>query len=477
MMATTRTFTLDDQLAFAALAGDFNPIHVDPLAARRLIFGEVVVHGVHAALWALDDAWRRKGRFRLAELGVTFRQPLRLGAVASYEVAQRGRGRLSLRIRADERVVADVACSYETLRRPATRPRWPKPEGGRCRDLTFEQASAARGEFPLKYDARATARRFPRLTASLPDWQLAVILAADRLLGMECPGRNSIFSGFRMRFTPTAVAPRALSYHVAKSSPRFSSLLVAVEAPGVTGELSVSYRPAAVEQAAMSTVARLVEPGEFSGIRALVVGGSRGLGEVTAKLVAAGGGEVRLSYHVGARDAARVVGEIRAAGGVASSFAFDVLDPGTTLRDQIASGWKPTHLFYFPTPFISLNETTAFSPRLFGSYCRYYVEGFLEAFQQVSEGSAGGLAVFYPSSRALEEVMPKAIEYASAKAAGETACLHLQKLHRGMRFHFPRLPRMLTDRTATVLPVETQDPVAVLLEEIRRLSSREARGG
>ena len=59
MKATTRTFTLDDQLAFAALAGDFNPLHVDPLAARRLIFGEVVVHGVHAVLWALDVASAR----------------------------------------------------------------------------------------------------------------------------------------------------------------------------------------------------------------------------------------------------------------------------------------------------------------------------------------------------------------------------------------------------------------------------------
>jgi hypothetical protein len=250
-------------------------------------------------------------------------------------------------------------------------------------------------------------------------------------------------------------------------------LQVAVQAPGVTGELSVSYRPTAVEQAAMSTVARVVEPREFSGIRALVIGGSRGLGEVTAKVVAAGGGEVRLSYRQGARDAARVVGEIRAAGGVASCFALDILEPRTALQDQLGDGWKPTHLFYFPTPFISLNETTAFSPRLFGSYCRYYVEGFVAVFQQVSEASDGSLAVFYPSSRTLDEVIPKAIEYSAAKAAGETACVHLQKLHRGMRFHFPRLPRMLTDRTATMVPVETEDPVRVILAEIRRLS----RGG
>ena len=56
----SRTFTSDDQALFAGLAGDFNPIHLDPIAARRTQAGAVVVHGMHAILWALD---------KLVELG------------------------------------------------------------------------------------------------------------------------------------------------------------------------------------------------------------------------------------------------------------------------------------------------------------------------------------------------------------------------------------------------------------------------
>jgi len=53
-MTATRTFTMADQVAFAAASGDANPMHMDELAARRTQAGAPVVHGVQALLWALD---------------------------------------------------------------------------------------------------------------------------------------------------------------------------------------------------------------------------------------------------------------------------------------------------------------------------------------------------------------------------------------------------------------------------------------
>lgn len=50
----SRLFTMADQLAFAALSGDYNPMHVDAVAARRLIYGRPVVHGIHLLVWPLD---------------------------------------------------------------------------------------------------------------------------------------------------------------------------------------------------------------------------------------------------------------------------------------------------------------------------------------------------------------------------------------------------------------------------------------
>ncbi len=55
----------------------------------------------------------------------------------------------------------------------------------------------------------------------------------------------------------------------------------------------------------MNEVGPHVSANEFTGAAALVVGGSRGLGELTAKLLAAGGGRVTITYAYGEGDALR----------------------------------------------------------------------------------------------------------------------------------------------------------------------------
>ena len=82
-----RVFCHADQLAFAEFSGDYNPLHVDPIAARRLLFGEQVVHGIHLALWGLDR-WleRRNENVRLSSLTCDFSKPLGLDKVVRHLV-------------------------------------------------------------------------------------------------------------------------------------------------------------------------------------------------------------------------------------------------------------------------------------------------------------------------------------------------------------------------------------------------------
>ena len=57
-IVASRVYSQADQARFAALSGDLNPIHVDPVIARRTGAGALVVHGVHNLLWCLDSVGR-----------------------------------------------------------------------------------------------------------------------------------------------------------------------------------------------------------------------------------------------------------------------------------------------------------------------------------------------------------------------------------------------------------------------------------
>ncbi|MGD0300340.1 MAG: MaoC family dehydratase, partial [Bryobacteraceae bacterium] len=69
---TTRRFTMVHQERFIALSGDSNPLHIDPLVARRSMLGGVAVHGIHLLLWALDELAAQRGLKGFSRLRVHF---------------------------------------------------------------------------------------------------------------------------------------------------------------------------------------------------------------------------------------------------------------------------------------------------------------------------------------------------------------------------------------------------------------------
>ena len=47
--STTKTITESDVYVFAGITGDFNPLHVDEVSARRSRFGQRIAHGILSA--------------------------------------------------------------------------------------------------------------------------------------------------------------------------------------------------------------------------------------------------------------------------------------------------------------------------------------------------------------------------------------------------------------------------------------------
>ena len=92
-MSAAVQITLEQSRLFARLSGDFNPLHVDPVAARRLMFGATVVHGIDILLRLIERALRDTGPSALAALKASFGAPLLTGAQATIERADEATSR------------------------------------------------------------------------------------------------------------------------------------------------------------------------------------------------------------------------------------------------------------------------------------------------------------------------------------------------------------------------------------------------
>ena len=462
-----RTFTVEDQTAFALLSGDANPMHMDALAARRTQAGKPVVHGVHTLLWAMDRvAARHPGLPRPGAVRADFRSFLHIGRTAKVSEREDASGR-RLAVTADDVTILSLELGALSRRTPRA-VQVPSVEPARPNlpvELQLGQIADQRGLVAFAAEPEAVAAAFPHASAWIGVDRVGALLCCTRLVGMACPGLHSIFNRLDVELEGVGGAPGLLSYAVEGVDPRFRRVALAVAASGLTGSLVTSVRTPPVRQVSMAVLAGRVEPGEFKGARALVVGGSRGLGEATAKVLASGGAEVVVTYARGRSDAEGVAAEIGDAGGRCTVTHFEALDDAA---EQLQCVGSFTHAYYFATQSILTSSARTFDPERLEAFLAMYVSGFSRLCQALM-AQGGTVGVYYPSSVSVADRPAGMGEYAMAKAAGEILCEEINRAQSRLHVIASRLPRLATDQTASLISVETPDPIDILHPLIQRV--------
>ena len=469
---TTRAFVAADQERFARLSGDANPMHMDPVAARRTQAGAPVVHGMHAALWALD-ALIEAGCVPapVATVKAQFQRFVYVGDEVTLNLTRRSDAALRATLAVGDLAAATLTITFGA---PAAEPVEPV-----CADAAPASVSSPAeldlADLPGRAGWLAPAAEGPLVAAfghactRLGAARVGALARLSALVGTVCPGLHSIFSAFDVRMADLGGAA-GLSFRVLDVDERFRRAEIAVAGGGIAGAVTAFVRHPPVGQPGLAEVSRLVEPGEFAGTVALVVGGSRGLGALTARALVAGGGRVVITYAVGEADAREVAAELGA--DACRVLRYDAREDAAP---QLAGlEWGVTQLYYFATTRIFRQKVGLYNPALFAEFCRIYVDGFHAACTALQARAGAPLAAFYPSSVAVEDRPRDMTEYGMAKAAGEMLCADLNRFSRGLRVVVSRLPRLLTDQTATVTPVQSGDAMEAMLPAIRRMHERAA---
>lgn len=478
MSSGRRTFDLESQNRFAALSGDYNPAHMDAVAARRTQAGAPIVHGIHSLLWLLE--WVCGAGIALpvaTQLNVQFKRPIYVGDEVEADITSFTAAGLRARIRVSELDVLVVSLvfeepSIESTGAPHTSdsvvvpPEIPN-------DLDLHDMEGLSGRLLPVPSRLGSDALFPATTRYLGARRVAALVQMSCLVGMVVPGRHSLFAGLQLALTDDAAGSAAdgLDFSVRSVEPHFRIVLVDVRGGDLQGFLQTISPAPPIAQAQMAHLRELVSADEFRGSTALVIGGSRGLGEVTAKLLAAGGSRVVITYSTGKSDAEAVATQIHNAGAECATAHYDVRRNASGQLRAIGLQ-ELTHIYYFATPAIFSRKSYTLDLHSFADFNLYYIAGFLDLVRTCMHEHAGNITVFYPSTAAIDTRPAGMTEYAMSKAAAEILCADLQTHLPRVRVVSRRLPGLLTDQTSFRAGMPLSDPVDALLPLVRETQAR-----
>lgn len=458
-------FSTADQERFGSLSGDHNPLHMDPVAARRLVTGRTVVHGIHTLLHMLEALPEQVDWIR-GQIECEFLSPVCVGDEVVIAAAPGLDG-----ARVFIASVEALPCTRITL---TSNQMAPEPPTSGAEAQSSPHSSTPQERAPeswvgqrLRVDLPGSsfASHFPRACARLGERRVAALALLSYFVGMECPGQHSIFAS--LAFHASKVSD-GVDFHVRSFHSKYRQFQIEFGG-SVSGVIKAFVRTPPQEQPFTADLLPGIRAQEFEGFNAWVIGGSRGLGELAAKILGAGGADVTLTYSSGAADAQRVAQDINEAGrGRASARRLDIAHDD--LRSWVQGSAAPDAVFYFATPRIYRKKPAEFQPSLLSEFLDFYVYK-LEALCRALEHHKNDrpFTLFHPSTVFIEDRPKGMAEYAIAKAAAEVLVTELPRWLRQVRVINRRLPRLSTDQTATLFSNGLTTNLDVLLPLVREV--------
>lgn len=307
----SRTFSVADQNRFLAFSGDANPMHLDAVYARKTQAGEPVVHGIHLLLWSLEQAAiHGLPLHNLSALKVQFTKFVPLNRTITLEAGDMDRSATQLRAVANGTAMK-LRLSFGRRSERCDIPDYVdvSPSGRLAADLTLAVLSGMTGCLlpPAESDAKTL---FPKLSEQIGENRVLAMAQLSTLVGMVCPGLHSIFSNLDLKFSDLEQGSGRVAFECRSIDDRFGMATLCVYGAGFSGEVTAFVRQPPIGSPSIQSLTNRIAPDACNGIRALIVGGSRGLGAATAKLIAAGGGGVAITYANGDSEADAIIDDI-----------------------------------------------------------------------------------------------------------------------------------------------------------------------
>ena len=444
MEKITITITEVDQKIFSELSNDYNPIHLDKIYSYKTLFDKPIIYGILLIIKSLDN------------LKITKRQKINyiksefINFVNIHDL---------ITIEYDKNIIKiykenNILCTkIKYLLSDDDNEYIINNNNNNLINPLSDESPKESYLYNLNINLDILEKNYNNIFRNFNLLQIFQIINLSTFVGMITPGLNSIFNSFELSYIDNNYNDLyTLFFNIDNFDDAHKLCLYNIEGKNINGNITCLYRPESIKQIKIKDL--YIDNKQFKNEKVLVIGGSRGLGEVISKIFFAGGADVTLTYFNCHQEALNIQQESE---NKIKILKYDVLKDYDNIND-IIDNIEFTKIFYMATP--KLIKYNNFNNNMFENYYNYYCKGFIFLFNTINKNNLK--YIFYPSTMYLE-ITNDYLEYTLTKNIAENIINNLKKNNNNIFFDCVRLPRLLTDLTNNIIDI-SKDPVEYFLE-------------
>ena len=161
------------------------------------------------------------------------------------------------------------------------------------------------------------------------------------------PGLNSLFISTKIVLKSNIVLKKKF-YKIINVEKRIGLVNLKFFGRTIESDIQTIVRQKPVKNPSFKMVKKFINDKEFKNMNALVIGGSRGIGEIISKMIIAGGGNVKLTYYKGFEEAKKIKKEFQKLSKNNSIFELNILNQEHL--NKLKKVKKINCVFYLATP-------------------------------------------------------------------------------------------------------------------------------
>tara|TARA_B100001564_G_C20648383_1_gene675604 strand:- start:23 stop:1483 length:1461 start_codon:yes stop_codon:yes gene_type:complete len=458
----TKKYKAFDQNKFAKISKDFNPIHCNNIESRKSIFGGEIVHGVNILLTALNFLYKNKKIEKPSQISCDFLKPLFLNQKTDFYLNLKDRNALEILVKSKNLLTSKFTIilkkiNIERLNKKNLSAKTINQINKINTNRIIDNKCLINNKnkyYQVNLKNFNLSKSFSNINYKFNTQEIKEILCLSYFVGMVCPGKNSILFKITINMNSSKISKnlnknKKILFHLLNFSKALNKLTINFSGL-IEGEIQCfKYLSPKITHIKDLKKFRL-ESKYVNNKKALIIGGSRGLGEVTSKYLAIQKCVTYATYNLGLNEIKKFKKEFHRFNYKIFFLKYDIENKKfITINKKKFK--KIDYFFYFATPKILNTYLYKFDKILFNKYMNYYYRSFKNLCIELNRIAEKKIKIFYPSTIYINNNNQNFKEYTLAKKNSEFKIKKLEKKLNNIQIKIFRLPEMSTHQNIKIL--------------------------